>query len=75
MRDGRAKVSDITMSVLKQARDLYDMTGGAFDVTVGLLFKLYDYDDDGPVGFPEEAFLEESAAILRSIQLEIRKGR
>lgn len=63
--DGWFPVSAELCGFVQRALDVSELTGGAFDVTVGPLVNLWGFGPDGPVGEPPEA--REIAAALRLV--------
>ena len=53
-------VSPVFLDVLKQAMEVSELSGGAFDVTVGTLVELWGFGASGGTGWtsPGEAYLE-----------------
>lgn len=58
---GRIKLSRETYALLSKAQEISKLSGGAFDITVGPLIKLWDYKHSKSV--PEEA------AILKALSM------
>ncbi|MEW6745710.1 MAG: FAD:protein FMN transferase [Planctomycetota bacterium] len=54
----------MSAAALARARDLHELTGGAFDITIGPLFSLYRFDGQDAASLPSPAAIQEA---LRSV--------
>lgn len=60
---GQAQISDHFLQVLSASKTVYDLTGGALDVTLDPLIKLWDINGENP-RVPSEAEIEEALSLL-----------
>jgi thiamine biosynthesis lipoprotein len=63
------RIDPDTLRVLELARDVFRRSGGAFDVTVGPLVRLYRYDGEGEPPEPSDEVLAEARARVGSDKL------
>lgn len=61
--NGYVTVNSETMSVLKSARKISELSGGAFDVTVGPVVKVWGIGSDKPQ-IPPDAVLKDLVALI-----------
>lgn len=75
-RDGRVKASPETIVVFRAAKKIYNLSGGAFDVTVGPLVKLWNIKanmakDASLVKLPTEEKIKQALSCVSSDFIEI----
>lgn len=65
------QVHPLTLQVLQSAQQMHKLSGGAFDVTVGPLMKLYKYDKGPPTALPSPETLRELLKRVGSEKIEL----
>jgi len=70
------EVSDATIKVVKKALSLYELSGGAFDVTVGPLVNLWGFGPDKkPNKVPSDALIERTKQKIGSQYLSVQGNK
>lgn len=65
-------VSSELMSVLRMSQEIFDLSSGAFDVTVGPLVNLWGFGADGPAaGVPPAAVIEQMVSAVGYDKVEL----
>ena len=73
-RNGMAELSEHTVDILRIALQLSADSGGAFDVTVGRLTSLWDFDN-GAMGVPFENDIEAALSVCGSDKITVNGSR
>ena len=63
-RAGAVKVDDEVLAVIRKAQEVSALTGGAFDITVGVFQGLWKFDEDRDGSIPDPAAVRERLPLL-----------
>lgn len=74
-QSGEVRVTDEMLALLRVSQMINQLSGGAFDVTVGPLVNLWGFGADGPVnGVPPQVDIDAALAISGFSKIELGEG-